>query len=585
MISKKTTLPLLFIFPLLVVMVLLGTLNTPTMAAPDGTITVNTLLDENDGSCTDGDCSLRDAIATTNAGDTIDFSIAGTIILSSTPNYLGELIIDKSLTIDGQGTITVSGNNAVRVFNVLTSTSPIIGVTFDSIIIANGYDQNLQATNCPPHINLCGGGIMIQNSDATITLSNSILISNTADWGGGIFNHGTLLVISSTISENSARSGSGGGIVNAGMMMVNDSTISSNSATDNGGGIYTLGTSTVSNSIISSNSADNSSGAIYNLGTITVSDSTITNNSAEISGGIINGDMMIINNSTISNNTATAGNGGGIFNFGSGVMVINNSAISDNSAVYYSGGIGNYGMITINNSTISGNSADYGGGIHNNGTITVSNSTISDNSARNGLGGGFYNGYNNTANISNSTISGNSATDHGGGIYNDGSITINSSTITNNHIGTAGGGISSYGDPYANATITNTIISGNIISGTTTPNDLALYGGITDTFTSGGHNLIGTIQAEITAFNATGDQTGINNPKLNNLSNNGGETFTHALQFDSLAIDSGDSCGTTDQRGYMRPKDGDGDGNAICDIGAYEYTIYNEFIFLPVIVK
>ena len=35
---------------------------------------VNTAVDENDSSCVDGDCSLRDAIETANPGETITFN-------------------------------------------------------------------------------------------------------------------------------------------------------------------------------------------------------------------------------------------------------------------------------------------------------------------------------------------------------------------------------------------------------------------------------------------------------------------------------------------------------------------------------
>jgi CSLREA domain-containing protein len=35
-------------------------------------VTVDTLTDEYDGSCSDGDCSLRDAIQVANSGDTIN---------------------------------------------------------------------------------------------------------------------------------------------------------------------------------------------------------------------------------------------------------------------------------------------------------------------------------------------------------------------------------------------------------------------------------------------------------------------------------------------------------------------------------
>jgi hypothetical protein len=60
--------------------------------------------------------------------------------------------------------------------------------------------------------------------------------------------------------------------------------------------------------------------------------------------------------------------------------------------------------------------------------------------------------------------------------------------------------------------------------------------------------------------------------------NNGGPTQTHALISGSPAIDAGGPVCTnadgnpllTDQRGEARPVDGDGDGQAACDIGAFE---------------
>ena len=66
---------------------------------------------------------------------------------------------------------------------------------------------------------------------------------------------------------------------------------------------------------------------------------------------------------------------------------------------------------------------------------------------------------------------------------------------------------------------------------------------------------------------------------LGPLKNNGGPTQTHALVAGSPAIDAGNPNGCrdnsgallqTDQRGFPRNVDGNGDGTARCDIGAVE---------------
>ncbi|MBI3941852.1 MAG: DUF11 domain-containing protein [Chloroflexi bacterium] len=85
-----------------------------------------------------------------------------------------------------------------------------------------------------------------------------------------------------------------------------------------------------------------------------------------------------------------------------------------------------------------------------------------------------------------------------------------------------------------------------------------------------GHNLSSDSSCN---FTATGDITNTN-PLLQPLGNYGGTTLTYAMLPDSPAIDAGenDGCPAKDQRGTARPLDGNGDGQAICDIGAYEYV-------------
>jgi hypothetical protein len=54
----------------------------------------------------------------------------------------------------------------------------------------------------------------------------------------------------------------------------------------------------------------------------------------------------------------------------------------------------------------------------------------------------------------------------------------------------------------------------------------------------------------------------------------------------SPAIDAGDNaaCPATDYRGIARPVDGNGDGNAVCDMGAYEWWEPTQQIYLPLVM-
>jgi hypothetical protein len=120
--------------------------------------------------------------------------------------------------------------------------------------------------------------------------------------------------------------------------------------------------------------------------------------------------------------------------------------------------------------------------------------------------------------------------------------------------------------------LSNTILARNT-AGIIGPNCFTQVGA---ELTSLGFNLIGDTTG--CTFNSlASDQVGFN-PILGPLTNNGGTTETHLPQEGSPAIDNGDNatCEETDQRGELRPADSDGDGTAVCDIGAVELAADND---------
>ena len=250
-----------------------------------------------------GTGSLRQAIADVCENGTITFGGDYTIPLAST------LTISKSLTIDGTGhSVTVSGENAVRVFSVNT------GVTFNlnSITVTKGKIDDED-----------GGGLY--NDGGTLTVTNSAFSNNTASDGGGLCNNaGTVNVTNSTFSGNISP-GYGGGLYNdGGTLTVTNSTFSGNISESYGGGLYNdAGTLTVTNSTFSDNSAITAGGGLYSYATpgicaatpaVTITNSTFGDNRSTEGGGIRNtSGVMVISYSTVISNT-----GGGVYSYNDG---------------------------------------------------------------------------------------------------------------------------------------------------------------------------------------------------------------------------------------------------------------------------
>ena len=200
-----------------------------------------------------------------------------------------------------------------------------------------------------------GGGIVNRRMTATIaTLTNTIVSDNVADvgGGGGIMNEGAVLIlINSTVRNNSARSG-GGGIENYCRFADGSSTV-------------TIINSTVSN---------NSGVGVWNYGDagsaiVTLTNSTVSGNSGIgiYTSGVDEGlGLLRLMNSTVSNNSASTCNcPSGIQN-----IVINNGVVGGEGPASATLEIAN----TIFN-------ANLGGSIGSNGTVTSLGYNIADDAA------------------------------------------------------------------------------------------------------------------------------------------------------------------------------------------------------------
>lgn len=288
------------------------------------TRTVTSLADTPLDGC-DSNCTLREAVVSSQIGDQVDFmpGLAGTIILSR-----GAISVLWSMTINGPGAgvITLDANSdpsdaqgESRTFIVLGS-APLVTIT--GLTLQNGFN----ATN--------GGAIYAGGEDTHLILDGVVVQNSQTDGdGGGIYSVGKLTLINSTLHGNVA--GSGGGFY-AQDATLTRSTISDNAALD-AGGFFLIGVATLTQSTVSGNSTSSVGGGFWAQGDVTLTNCTVSDNSAENEGGGIGmyGDAIVIN-STISNNSANVGGGlhlvGDAVTTNNGTLILRNSVVADNAA-------------------------------------------------------------------------------------------------------------------------------------------------------------------------------------------------------------------------------------------------------------
>ncbi|HEV7927055.1 MAG TPA: choice-of-anchor Q domain-containing protein [Verrucomicrobiae bacterium] len=493
-----------------------------------------------------GPGSLRQAILDSGIFSSIVFSNglfstnSGTVELTTVgDNTFGPsaFIISNAVTIGGpagsNGLIIARSNGApaMRLFYV----APGGLLTLSNVTLTNGLSQG------------GAGGSGFQRGGGG---------GGGGGVGGAIFNYGTLALVNSTLVGNEALGGEGGstngggdGSGGGGGGMGGDGGIGGESSTGGNGGGPTGGIGGTGTG--SGGGGGNGGGGGGGGSSFTSDDGSGSGGYGGFAGGGGGGGAY----ETVGDGGGAGGSGGvggfggggggpgggtpggtiGAPGFGGGAS----GATADNSGNLGSGGGGGAGM---------------GGAVFSVfGVIGITNCTFSSNEAVGGLGGNLYGSL------------GSNGMGFGGAIFTvNSSITILNATFAYNQAD-EGGGICNVGFGEASSVSMRNTIVADTFSGasdyfSTNVSD------VTNNMDLGTNNLIQVNNGFQGGIVSTAD------PRLTPLQDNGGPTWTHALLNQSPAIDAGDNIGVaaTDQRGYPRVADGDGNGSAIVDLGAVE---------------
>ena len=475
------------------------------------TFTVTSTLDAVDDNIGDSICHTALGVCTLRAAIQEANALAGPDTIDVAVVGTIKLTIPGGLTINDDVSINGDGHQSTiidgnKLDRVFLINSSTHDASITGVTIKNGKTSG------------DGGGI---EDFAALTLSDVVIQGNHADGrGGGIYNHYGNYSGTVTIGQASCLDSYVSGLPGA--------IISGNSSASSGGGIYNDDTLIVNGSVITGNIGGDAS-AIHNAGAAAIFYTSIDHNAAP-------------GNATIWNN---------------GTLDIEFSSVASNNGAGILGGL-NGPSTALFQVTVVGNK---GGGILNNsGSMTISGSAVLTNTNGSGGAGVFQNG--GTMSITNTTIARNKSTSGpGGGIFNHATLSLTNVTLADNVAPTA----SSISTANGTANVRNTIVKGK--------NNCDAPVAVT------GNN----IESENSCgFTALTDKPNTD-PLLVTTQDpeNGFEPFfpvtvhvplVASLKRGSPAVDAGDNtvCPPSDQRTVQRPIDGNGDGTATCDIGAYE---------------
>lgn len=451
--KRTVMLSLATLFPIVLIALFLSVLPTAHAAV---VITVDTLVDGNDGECV-VDCSLREAIDIAVAGDVVDIP-AGTYLLT-----LGQLIVTEDLTImgAGSGVTTIDGNASDRLFSIIAGST----VQLEGVQISNGQ-------------NSIGGSILI--NDGNLNLTDVIINNNSATDGGGIYIITGSATFNSGSINNNASTDDGGGVYVASptaFFTQLGGSIEMNTIGDDGGGIYIDdGTATIQGGSISQNTAEQGGGIYVNNGSATLDGGSISNNLATVAsdpagaGVYINNGLFTMNGGEISDNLVPISNndfpGGGVTVL-AGHADLNGGTIHNNEAHRGAGLMVSSGTAYLAGTDIMSNTATYGGGIYVRNSSAVFSQTagiIAGNvsTATTDYGGGGLYIFFGTFVATGGEINGNHANYNGGGFHvARGLAMVDNITMRGNSADNRGGA-TMVRDASGQITITNSLLDGNV---------------------------------------------------------------------------------------------------------------------------
>ncbi len=345
---------------------------------------------------------LQTVIAQATAGDSIRLN-------SSTLKLTTQILLDKELTLWGMGLdkTFLDAQNLDRIFWI----KPEAKVMLNDITLQNGQAKDDGPTLADEPL---GGAIF---NEGSLALERVRILTSKAVRGGGVYNYdsGTLTIIDSIIGEKAKgnlASRSGGGLFNdSGTMNLFKTNVSFNQGTERGGGIYNhfngklnIQESTFDANISWDGTAIKNDNDQTGTATTIIRKSLIQNHQAsQFEGGaIFNRGRLELYDSTVTKNSTLLGEGGGIYSLGpTSVVILDNTVISGNNGAGNGGGINNTNanssLIIRNGSKIIDNQSKLtGGGIYNEGKLTITaDCQISGNTANTAnegrRGGGMYN--------------------------------------------------------------------------------------------------------------------------------------------------------------------------------------------------